>query len=154
MNSYFDFKLKHFFQNDTMKTTKIIYWVTTSIICLFAMNAIMMNSKMAIDGTTHLGIPRYLGLEVSIAQLIGGVVLFVPAIPARFKEWAYVGFGIMYLTAINAHVSIGYHLDNSIVPPFDVNKDLIGIIMATIFFILLIISYSSFHKLQAAKGKG
>ena len=122
-----------------MKSTKIMYWVSTVIICLFASTAIMMNSKMAIDGTTHLGIPRWLGLEVSIGQLIGLVLLIVPAVPARVKEWAYVGFGILYLTAAVAHISV---------------KDPIGhTIMAIAFFGLLILSYSSFHKLQAAKGK-
>ena len=120
-----------------MKTTKIIYWVTTSIICLFASTAIMMNSKMAIEGATHLGIPRWLGLEVSIGQLIGLVLLIVPAVPARFKEWAYVGFGIMYLTAVNAHISVGDPMTNTI--------------MAIVFFGLLLVSYTSFHKLQAAK---
>jgi hypothetical protein len=78
-----------------MKSTKIMYWVSTVIICLFASTAIMMNSKMAIDSTTQLGIPRWLGLEVSISQLIGLVLLIVPAVPARVKEWAYVGFGIL-----------------------------------------------------------
>jgi hypothetical protein len=33
-----------------MKSTKIIYWVTTGIICLFSLGAIQMNSQMAIDG--------------------------------------------------------------------------------------------------------
>ena len=120
-----------------MKTTKIIYWVTTSIICLFASTAIFMNSEMAIEGTKHLGIPRYLGLEVSIGQLVGLVLLIVPAVPARFKEWAYVGFGIMYLTAVNAHISVGDPLNNTI--------------MAIVFFGLLLVSYTSFHKLQKAK---
>ena len=120
-----------------MKTTKIIYWITTSIICLFASTAIFMNTKMAIDGATHLGIPRYLGLEVSIGQLIGLVLLIVPAGPARFKEWAYVGFGIMYLTAMNAHISVGDPMGNTI--------------MAIVFFGLLLVSYTSFHKLEAAK---
>ncbi len=120
-----------------MKTTKIIYWITTSIICLFASTAIFMNTKMAIDGATHLGIPRYLGLEVSIGQLIGLVLLIVPAVPARFKEWAYVGFGIMYLTAMNAHISVGDPMGNTI--------------MAIVFFGLLLVSYTSFHKLEAAK---
>ena len=83
-----------------MKTTKIIYWVTTSVICLFASTAIFMNSKMAIDGATHLGIPRWLGLEVSIGQLIGLLLLIIPAI---------------------------------------------------VFFGLLLVSYTSFHKIQAAK---
>lgn len=120
-----------------MKSTKIIYWVTTSIICLFASTAIMMNSEMAKEGTAHLGIPRYLGLEVSIGQLIGAVLLIVPAVPARFKEWAYVGFGIMYLTAANAHIAVGDPMGNTI--------------MAFAFFGLLLLSYLNFHKLQAAK---
>jgi hypothetical protein len=96
-----------------------------------------MNSKMAIEGTTHLGIPRWLGLEVSIGQLIGLVLLIIPAIPARFKEWAYVGFGIMYITATIAHIAVGDPFSNTV--------------MAIVFFGLLLISYTSFHKLQAAK---
>lgn len=120
-----------------MKSTKIIYWITTSIICLFASSAIFMNSKMAIEGTTHLGIPRWLGLEVSIGQLIGLLLLIIPAVPARLKEWAYVGFGILYITATVAHIAVGDPLNNTI--------------MAIVFFILLLVSYTSFHKLQAAK---
>jgi hypothetical protein len=120
-----------------MKTTKIIYWVSTSIICLFASSAIMMNSEMAKEGTAHLGIPRWLGLEVSIGQLIGLVLLIVPAVPARFKEWAYVGFGILYLTAAHGHIAMGDPIGNTV--------------MAIVFFGLLLLSYTSFHKLQAAK---
>jgi len=122
-----------------MKTTKILYWVTTSIICLFASTAIFMNSEMAKEGTKHVGIPRWLGLEISIGQLIGLVLLIVPAVPARFKEWAYVGFVIMYLSAINAHIAVGDPISNTI--------------MAVVFFGLLLTSYFSFHKLQEAKGK-
>ena len=121
-----------------MKTTKIIYWVSTSIICLFSLGAIQMNSQMAIDGANHLLIPRYLGLQVSIGQLIGLVLLIVPIVPARFKEWAYVGYGIMYLTALNAHLSVG----DAFIP--------YGI-MAILFLGLLLTSYISFHKLQEAK---
>lgn len=121
-----------------MKTTKIIYWVTTGIICLFSLGAVQMNSQMAIDGANHLLIPRYLGLEVSIGQLIGLVLLIVPAVPARFKEWAYVGYGIMYITALNAHLAVG----DSFVP--------YGL-MVILFFGLLLTSYITFHKLQEAK---
>jgi hypothetical protein len=53
-----------------MKPTKIIYWISTGIICLFSLGAIQMNSQMAIGGANHLLIPRYLGIEVSIGQLI------------------------------------------------------------------------------------
>ena len=118
-----------------MKTTKIMYWVSTGIICLFSLGAIQMNSKMAIEGANHLHIPRYLALETSIGQLIGLVLLIVPAVPKRFKEWAYVGYGIMYLTALNAQIAVG---DGFL--PFGM--------MAVIFFGLLLCSYISFHKLQ------
>ena len=121
-----------------MKTTKIIYWVSTGIICLFSLGAIQMNSEMAIEGANHLHIPRYLALEASIGQLIGLVLLIVPMVPVRFKEWAYVGYGIMYLTALNAHISVG----DAFIP--------YGI-MALIFFGILLSSYISFHKLQKAK---
>ena len=121
-----------------MKTTKIIYWISTGIICLFSLGAVQMNSPMAIEGANHLLIPRYLGLEVSIGQLIGLVLLIVPVVPARFKEWAYVGYGIMYITALVAHIAVG---DAFI--PFG--------IMSVIFFGLLLTSYISFHKLQEAK---
>jgi hypothetical protein len=116
-----------------MKTTKIIYWTTTSIICLFASTAVFMNSAMAIEGTRHLGIPRWLGLEISIGQLLGLVLLIVPAVPARFKEWAYVGFGIMYISAAVAHIAMKDPINNTI--------------MAVVFFGLLLTSYTSFHKL-------
>ncbi|MGB4724770.1 MAG: DoxX family protein [Sediminibacterium sp.] len=121
-----------------MKTTKIIYWVSTSIICLFALSAVQMNSEMAIEGSKHVLIPRYLSLEISIGQLIGLVLLIVPAIPKRFKEWAYVGFGIMYISALVAHIAVG----DPFVP--------YGL-MAVLFFGLLLASYISFHKLQEAK---
>lgn len=118
-----------------MKSTKIIYWVTTSIICLFASTAIFMNSEMAIKAAAHLGIPRYLGLEVSIGQLIGLVLLIVPNIPPRFKEWAYVGFGIVYISAFVAHMAVGDPIAETIMP--------------VVFFGLLLASYLSFHKLRA-----
>ena len=93
---------------------------------------------MCIRDSNHLLIPRYLGIEASIGQLIGLVLLIVPAIPARFKEWAYVGYGIMYLTALNAHLAVG----DAFIP--------YGL-MAILFFGLLLTSYITFHKLQEAK---
>ncbi len=121
-----------------MKSTKVIYWITTGIICLFSLGALQMNSKMAIDGAHHLQIPRYLAIETSIGQLIGLVLLIVPAVPQRLKEWAYVGFGIMYLTALNAHTAVG----DAFVP--------YGM-MAVVFFALLTCSYVCYHRLQSEK---
>ena len=121
-----------------MKKIKIIYWITTGIICLFSLGAVQMNSQMAIDGANHLQIPRYLALEASIGQLIGLLLLIVPAVPMRFKEWGYVGFGIMYITALIGHLAVG---DPFV--PFGV--------MALVFFALLLTSYICLNKLQAEK---
>ena len=122
-----------------MKSIKITYWITTSIICLFAATAINFNSQMAIDGAKHVLIPDYLRLEVSFGQLLGCLLLIIPQVPARFKEWAYVGFGIMYLTAMNAHINVGDPPSNTV--------------MAAVFFCILLVSYICFHKLQAAKNQ-
>jgi hypothetical protein len=78
-----------------------------------------------------------LGFEVSIGQLIGGLILIIPVIPARIKEWAYVAYGIVYITAAIAHISVGDPIGRTIMP--------------VVFFGLLLVSYTSFHKLQAAK---
>ena len=123
-----------------MKKIKIIYWISTGIICLFSLGAVQMNSQMAIDGANHLLIPRYLALEASIGQLIGLLLLIVPAVPIRFKEWGYVGFGIMYITAFIGHTSVG----DAFVP--------YGV-MSLLFFGILLCSYICLHKLNAEKNK-
>ena len=45
-------------------------------------------------------------MELSLAKLVGVVVLLVPMIPARLKEWAYAGFAINLVSAMIAHASI------------------------------------------------
>lgn len=126
-------------KHNPMKSLKIIYWISTSIVSLFASTAIFFNSPMAIEGAKHVLIPEYLRLEVSFGQLIGCLLLIIPQVPARFKEWAYVGFGIMYLTAANAHIYVNDPPGNTV--------------MAITFFCILLVSYISFHKLQTAKNQ-
>jgi hypothetical protein len=122
----------------SLKTTKIIYWISTAILALFIIPGIFFaGSEEALKGTAHLGFPRYFHWELSIAKFIGGIVLILPFFPKRIKEWVYVAFGIDFISAGIAQVAV----------------DGWGSLwyMALIFFIILIVSYISYHKIQDAK---
>ena len=43
----------------SLKSTKIIYWISTGILALFLLSgAFFINSKMAIDAMHHPGVPE------------------------------------------------------------------------------------------------
>src|SRR4029078_13279415 len=90
------------------KATTIIYWVVTGLFCLqmgFTAYAQLRLPQVA-EAFTHLGFPGYFRVELSWAQLIREVLLFMP-LPARLKEWAYAGFAITLVSALIAHFSVG-----------------------------------------------
>lgn len=121
-----------------IKKYKIFYWTTTGLLAVFILPGIFfMNSPMAIEGTRHLGLPEWFRLEVSIAQFFGGLILIIPAFGKRLKEWAYVAFGIVYLSALIAHLAVDGFVLMSFTP--------------LITFGILLISYISYHKLQDMK---
>lgn len=119
------------------KTTKIIYWITTILLGLFILPGIFfMNSDVALKGSGHLLIPRWLHLEVGIASFTGGLILVIP-LPKRLKEWGYVGLGIVYISAFLGHLSIdGLQGDT---------------FMAAGLFLVLLVSYLCYHKLHPVK---
>ena len=130
--------MTNFRETHTSKKTKIIYWVTTGLLALFILPGIFfMKSEMALEGTKHLGLPNWLHVEVGIGQFIGGLILIIPVINARIKEWAYVGIGIVYLSALIAHLSVDGVIAMSFLP--------------LVFFVLLIISYFYFRKIYYQK---
>ena len=118
-----------------MKRTKIIYWVSTSIIALFNIVGIfLMNSPQAIEGTKHLGLPIWFHSEITIGKCIGGLILILPFIPKRLKEWAYVALGIDVLSAVIALISVdGF-------APMSFSQ--------LIVFAILLASYIFYHKLN------
>ncbi len=119
-----------------MKKEKILFWVPTIIIFLFegVLVAFTFNSQLAKDGITHLGYPVYFGTFFAISKILGALALIIPKVPARVKEWAYVGFGIDFISAfISIMVVDGFGF---------------GAILPLIFLGLLILSYVKFHKLH------
>jgi uncharacterized membrane protein YphA (DoxX/SURF4 family) len=95
-----------------------------------------MNSQMAIDGMHHLQLPDWFRWEVSIGHLIGGILIIVP-LNKRIKEWVYVAFGIDFISAIIAYLSIDGITANAFSP--------------LIVLCILIISYIYYHKLIKIK---
>lgn len=87
-----------------MTKEKKIYWAITII----AMTLIVLPSYFApkeylIDTMRRLQFPDYFRIELDILKVVGAILILVPAIPTMFKEWSYVGFGILLLSASLAH---------------------------------------------------
>ena len=90
------------------KTIVIGFWIVTALFCLqmsFTAYAQLRLPQVA-EAFTHLGFPSYFRVELSLAKLLGVVLLLAP-VPPRAKEWAYAGFAIDIGSAIIAHVSVG-----------------------------------------------
>jgi len=90
------------------KATTLLWWAVTGLFCLqmgFTAFAQLRLPQVA-DQFTHLGFPPYFRVELSLAKLIGVVLLLAP-VPARLKEWAYAGFAINLASALVAHFSLG-----------------------------------------------
>lgn len=115
------------------KTLHLVYWIFTSVFVLFdSVGALGFNTQPAIEGIRHLGFPDYFRVELGIGKIIGGILLIVPAIPPRLKEWAYVGFGISCITACIGHIVVDKNLTHALMP--------------LIVFAILLTSYLSYHK--------
>ncbi len=92
-----------------MKKNKIIYWITTGFFSLMMLlSAYIYFTKPELTAAfKHLGFPDYFRVELGIAKLLGALVLIMPAIPVKIKEWAYAGFAITFLSATIAHIYSG-----------------------------------------------
>jgi len=120
------------------KQTKIIYWVSTSLLALFILPGIFfIKSEMALEGTRHMGMPMWFHWELSIGKFIGGLILILPFFPKRIKEWAYVAFGIDFISATIGIIAVD-----------GISGDWY---IAVICMVILIISYVTFHKLHGDK---
>ena len=84
------------------------FWLATALFCLqmgFTAYAQLRLPQVA-EAFTHLGFPVYFRVELSLAKLVGVVLLLAP-VPARLKEWAYAGFAITLGSALIAHIAVG-----------------------------------------------
>lgn len=121
-----------------MKTNKIIFWTATIIIFLMegVMPALTSQTELAKEGIRHLGYPDYFGNALVVFKVLGSLVLIIPQIPKRIKEWAYAGFAFDFIFASISHGAVD-GLDFQTFFPL-------------IIFGILIVSYVYYHKLNSS----
>ncbi|MGB4843257.1 MAG: DoxX family protein [Ferruginibacter sp.] len=119
-----------------MKTTKILYWVFTGLIVLFdgAIPAFTSNTELARQGISHLGYPDYFRVMLTFFKVTGALILILPFIKGRIKEWAYAGFAFNFLSAAISIIAV----------------DGVGVtvIIPLIALLVLAASYFYYHKLN------
>ena len=87
-----------------MSKDKKIYWTVTIItMTLIVLPSYFAPREYLTETIRRMEFPSYFGLELDILKVVGAVIILVPAIPTMFKEWSYVGFGILLLSASLAH---------------------------------------------------
>ncbi|MEM9821656.1 MAG: DoxX family protein [Bacteroidota bacterium] len=92
-----------------MKIAKIIYWISTTLMCLiFMFSATMYFTKYeAITvAFTNLGFPTWLVYPLAVAKVLG-VVAVLSNRSKLLKEWAYAGFFFDAVMAAAAHYHVG-----------------------------------------------
>jgi uncharacterized membrane protein YphA (DoxX/SURF4 family) len=117
-----------------MKKDNIIFWIATGIIFFWCgvMSLIFFGSAEQKAGMEHFGYPPYFAPMISIFAILGSIILVVPAVPARLKEWAYFGFVMNFIGAAWSNWAVdglGF-----------------GVVFPLLFFVPLGVSYVLFHK--------
>ena len=122
---------------NNLKRTRTIFIISTALICLNqgVIPIFTMGTPESVEGMKHLGYPAYFGIMLSVFKILGALVLAIPKIPARLKEWAYAGFVFDFIAAfVSIYVTDG------------INMFLIFPILTTA---VLLTSYFTWHTLQA-----
>lgn len=93
--------------------------------------AFTSQTDLAKEGIRHLGYPEYFGNALVIFKVVGSLLLIIPQIPKRLKEWAYVGFSFDFIFASISHFAVDGLNFQSFLP--------------LLFLAILIVSYISYH---------
>lgn len=122
-----------------MKKAKMIFWITTIIIFLFegVMPALTSQTELAKEGIKHLGYPEYFGNALVVFKILGVLILVLPQVSSRVKEWAYAGFAFDFIFASISHFAVDGIDFQSFFP--------------LIFLVILAISYIYYHKIERYK---
>ena len=120
-----------------MKKIKIIYWVSTVMIAIMMVfSAFSYLTSDAMEKIfQHLGFSGSFRIELAVAKILGVIMIILPVVHPRIKEWAYAGFTIVFISAVVAHLSSG---DGMAIASFPI-----------VMLGILSVSYISYHKLIA-----
>ncbi|RPD42284.1 DoxX family protein [Chitinophaga barathri] len=120
-----------------MERTKRNYLVITGLISAFMLFSayFTLTNKVAMG---LLGFPDYFRIELTIAKIIGAIVILIPQVPARYKEYVFVGFSICLVSASIAHFFSRDAIYKVILP------------LTELVLLLLAMRYFSKHQAKAA----
>lgn len=85
------------------------YWATTGFFSVgMILGGVMdiVQPADVVDEMSKLGYPLYFATALGVGKLAGTGVLLAPKL-ARFKEWAYVAFGIDLIMGSYSHLAVG-----------------------------------------------
>lgn len=89
-----------------MKTTKILYWISTGLVSAFYLMSSSMyltKSPELMKGFAAMGFPVFFVTMLGVAKLLGALALLNPW-SQTLKEWAYAGFTFTLIGAVWVHV--------------------------------------------------
>jgi len=98
-----------------MKKQKVVYWSITAGIIFFMLFSAYYAGTNA-EEFKHLGFPNYFRIELIVIKVIGVILLFIPQVSQRIREWIYVGFAINLFSAFIAKLNSGYSILASLEP--------------------------------------
>ena len=125
----------------TQRRNRILYWAVTLIVLLPTAGSgipelFAGGLKATVAQYQALGYPLYLMKILGFSKLLGAIVLLIDRRRA-WTEWAYAGFGILFLGATASHVLSG-DLGHAPIP--------------FAFFILLAGSYTLWSRNKVSRG--
>jgi hypothetical protein len=100
-----------------MKTDKAASFIIPALISFFMLFSAYISGTRVVE-FAHLGFPDYFRIELTAAKVIGAILLLIPQVPARIKEWIYVCFGIVLVSAAIAKFNSGYPTKEVLEPVF------------------------------------
>lgn len=93
-----------------MKTTKLVYWISTILFAGFmifsAIPNIMVNAESKAFLTGYLGYPEYFIPFIGVAKLLGSIAILIPSF-RKIKEWAYAGLAFDLIGAMYSVIKVG-----------------------------------------------
>jgi len=92
-----------------MKAINLGYWIATALIACDATIAgttYLFHAPFLMKAFAHMGYPSYFVNILGVAQLLGASVLLLPVF-VNLKEWAYAGFGFIYVGGAISHLVSG-----------------------------------------------
>lgn len=103
-----------------MKTTKIIFWLATTIIVLWEgvmpLCTILFAPQYVNAGTKPLGYPDYFVYALIISKVLGVIAIAYAKTPSKLKEWAYAGLTFSLIFAFISHACVDKNIGYMLMP--------------------------------------